>query len=155
MMRVAEGALLSGNLLRFDRQVDPDGRPWPPSKRVLKQGGKTLYKSGRLFDSITSESGPDFASVGTNMIYGNVHQFGFDGDVAVRAHVRRVRGRDVWGQGEGRGRRKQQLMASGVGFVRAHTRRMRIPPRPFLGMSGDDATEIIQRFTDLVEKRLP
>lgn len=155
MMRVAEGALLSGNLLRFDRQVDPEGKPWPPSQRVIKSGGKTLYKSGNLMDSITSDSGSDFAAVGTNMIYGNVHQFGFDGDVNVRAHARRVRGRDVWGQGEGRGRRKQRLVASGVGFVRAHSRRMKIPKRTFLGMNDADAEEIIQRLLVLMERRLP
>ena len=71
------GAYLeTSTVLRFDDGVDPQGQPWLPSQRVLQFGGKTLIKGGFLRSSITHDAGPDFAEVGTNLVYGGIHQEG-------------------------------------------------------------------------------
>ncbi|MBF0249961.1 MAG: phage virion morphogenesis protein [Alphaproteobacteria bacterium] len=63
---------------RFERGVDPDGRPWTPSGRVnMSQGtAKTLLDSGRLMSSITHEPGNSQVEVGSNVIYAAIHQLG-------------------------------------------------------------------------------
>lgn len=53
-----------------------------------------------------------YAQVGTNVAYAGVHEYGFQGIVNVRAHVRQ--------------------MPSGEQNVRAHTRRVDLPARSFL-----------------------
>lgn len=60
------------------------------------------------------------ASVGTNVRYAAVHEYGFDGNVNVRAFDRTVN--VVFGRAVG----------STVQHVRAHVRHMRIPERSYL-----------------------
>lgn len=65
----------------------------------------------------------------------SVHQFGFEGSVSVSAHRRQVKSRNVLGATTAKGRRKKfGGQASGVGFVKAHTRKVKLPARPFLGI---------------------
>lgn len=62
----------------FRDEKGSDGA-WKPSQRVLKFGGKTLDRSGGRFGlkgSMTSDSGKDYAQVGSNKIYGKVHNEG-------------------------------------------------------------------------------
>ncbi|MFI0477406.1 phage virion morphogenesis protein [Paracoccus jiaweipingae] len=60
-----------------ETNVSPDGVAWPKSFRVeTAQGGKTLFDTGRLRDSITHIAGPGEVEIGTNLIYAAVHQFG-------------------------------------------------------------------------------
>lgn len=68
--------LVASTLNRFERGVGPDGIEWPPSLRALEQSGQTLVDSGRLMGSITHVPGPDSVEVGTNVIYGAIHQLG-------------------------------------------------------------------------------
>lgn len=70
------GSLETSTRLRFERGEAPDGTPWPPSIRVRREGGQTLVDSGRLRDSITHQVAGDTVEVGTNVIYGGIHQFG-------------------------------------------------------------------------------
>ena len=69
-------ALVSSVLDRFERGADPDGTPWTPLRRALEQGGQTLIDSGRLRGSITHVAASDRVTVGTNVIYAAIHQFG-------------------------------------------------------------------------------
>lgn len=79
-----------------------------------KLSGQVLnVRSGRLRRSINAKfsetaTGID-ATVGTNVEYGRVHEFGFKGTVKVREFVRKNKVR-----------------------VRAHTRRVNLPERSFL-----------------------
>ena len=66
--------------------------------------------------------------VGTNVGYGAAHEYGFHGQVSVRAHLRRVASRSQFSTVKG----KKKLSAQGVAFVREHTMQMNIPERSFL-----------------------
>ena len=68
--------LVASTLERFERGEDPDGQPWTPSIRALEQGGQTLVDTTRLRGSITHEAARDSVTVGTNVIYAAIHQFG-------------------------------------------------------------------------------
>lgn len=107
--------------------------PWPPSIRALRQGGKTLIKSGRLKNSIVaSVMGPRTLRLGTNVAYAAVHQLGFAGNMTVPEHVRRVT--------RAFGRR---LKTPTYATVRQHQRLVRIPARPFL-VAQDEDVEILK-----------
>jgi len=106
--------MVDHTILRFERQVDPEGQPWTPHapatlmRRALRGGrgggaAQILIDSARLRNSISHVAGRDRVAVGTNVIYGAVQQLG--------------------GQA-GRGG--------------ATT----IPPRPFVGMDESDREDI-------------
>jgi len=61
----------------FERGKDPvTGRKWEAVKRP-PPGGKTLWRSGRLKDSLVWESSPDGSVVfGSNLEYARIHQKG-------------------------------------------------------------------------------
>lgn len=112
---------------RFETSTAPDGMPWKPSLRAKRTGGKTLVKSASLKASITSQAEDDTVQVGTNKVYGRIHQFGGtiqrQGAHAVPLHL--PAGRDLSG---------------GV---------VQMPARPFLGASAADFenwTEILEGF---------
>ncbi|MFH1984124.1 MAG: phage virion morphogenesis protein [Pseudomonadota bacterium] len=122
---------------RFRAQRDPDGRAWAPlSPRTwaTKKNTRILTERARLRGSIAYRAAADSVRVGTNVVYGAVHQLGADETVTVRAHRRRVASRNMTA-----GKKKT---ASGVGFVMSHLRKMHIPARPYLGVSSGDWTEI-------------
>ncbi len=66
----------TGTQLRFRRERSPEGVPWAPSLRVLRDGGQTLSLTRRLRNSITFVAGHDQVEIGTNVVYGRVHQEG-------------------------------------------------------------------------------
>jgi phage virion morphogenesis protein len=92
--------LVAGTLDRFERQEGPDGKPWREladatlirraggmrafrkgSNRRTKAverlaGAQILIDSGRLMRSITHRAGRDRVEVGTNLVYGAIHQLG-------------------------------------------------------------------------------
>lgn len=54
-----------------------EGRPqWKPSKRAIRQGGKTLQDTGSLAASISQRYNNNSVIVGTNKKYAAIHQFG-------------------------------------------------------------------------------
>jgi phage virion morphogenesis protein len=64
---------------RFDAQHDPSGAPWAPlapSTLARKKGSKILIETSRLRDSIHYQAGEDEVQVGTDVVYGAIHQFG-------------------------------------------------------------------------------
>lgn len=62
--------------LSFEEQKSPFGKKWTPSKSASKEGRLTLVKSGRLSNSITYSATKDSVTVGTNIVYAAIHQFG-------------------------------------------------------------------------------
>lgn len=94
-----------------------------------KLSGPVLHvQTGTLRRSInrlvTSDSNGVVAQVGTNVRYAAVHEYGFDGEVTVKGHVRKVASRS-----EGKGKKQT---VQGIAFVPTHTRHMRMPERSFL-----------------------
>jgi len=88
-----------------------------------KLAGEVLNeRTGRLHDSIAviSDGGGLTATIGTDVVYAGVHEFGFTGSETVREHLRR------------------QSIAFGKPIapvevlVRAHSRRVDFPERSFL-----------------------
>jgi phage gpG-like protein len=62
----------------FQKNFEEGGRPaWTPSQRVVKHGGQTLIKSGRLQRSVTDPEVNDTGIVfGSNLPYARIMQFG-------------------------------------------------------------------------------
>ncbi len=55
------------------------GKPWAPwsaATHARRSGGKKLQDSGHLAGSITSVATASEASIGTNLVYAAIHQFG-------------------------------------------------------------------------------
>ncbi|MGJ8563842.1 MAG: phage virion morphogenesis protein [Alphaproteobacteria bacterium] len=63
---------------RFQTNLAPDGTPWLPSERVNQAQGNalTLVDSAHLRDSVTRAAFPRSVQIGTNLIYGAIHQAG-------------------------------------------------------------------------------
>lgn len=88
------------------------------SGQVLKVRSGNLRTSINAKPVIETADGVE-ALVGTNKSYGRVHEFGFNGSVSVKAHMRKAKD----------------------GFkvnVRAHARQVNLPERSFLRSSLND-----------------
>jgi phage virion morphogenesis protein len=143
--RLAEGKLLQAALKvigqelikstrrRFDAQVDPSGQRWKPLNAYYAAGktGRLILQgaglAGGLLGSITAQVDGSTLRIGTNKVYGAIHQFG--GTIVPRtfpALVFKINGK--------------------LSFARQVT----IPARPFLGISEADRQEIPKLIEDVV-----
>lgn len=120
--------------LRFRNQVGTDGKPWPQSKAAKKRGGQTLRDTNRLYRSLTTRSGADYAEAGTNVVYGPVSHFGILKVVSVRAHRRMTR----------RTHGERGAVSVRTSQVKASRRLMFRPARPFAGFSDADPPRILE-----------
>lgn len=101
--------------------------------------GKALQKrTGRLINSIQPQveirGDQVVGSIGTNVVYGRVHELGFRGPVRIGEHARTIR------QAFGRAIAPRQVT------VRAHTRQVDFPARPFLRPAIEDSLGRIERI---------
>ena len=120
---LAEGVRES-TLERFKNSVDPTGKRWKVSIRAASDGGKTLIKTAQLRNSIKAKSDETGFAVGTNVKHGSTHQFGEPGRT-IRAKTTRGLRFQVGGQ-----------------WVTKKQVKVKIPARPFLGLSKEDMREI-------------
>lgn len=104
---------------RFEDGRAPNGDAWTPSRRAREEGGKTLVERGNLMDLITHRPAPDHVVVGSNLVYALIHQRG--GTIRPKAA-----GKLVFRIGE------NLIFADEV----------KIPARPYLGLSDEDEREI-------------
>lgn len=120
-MRDIAGILADVAEEAFEKETDPStGDKWPRLAEAtiaqrLKRGfwpGKMLQVTGGLASSVTTDSGRDFALVGSNKEYAAIHQLGGKA---------------------GRGRK------------------VKIPARPFLGLSDSAADEIVAVIRDFLK----
>lgn len=122
-------ALVNSTRDRFSAQRGPDGQTWKSlSPRYLEtkspNPGKILQRRGDLVRQIFPQVEGATLLVGTDRVYGAVHQFG----ALKGAFGKTRRGAPIpWGD---------------------------IPARPFLGISDDDAAEIIAIARDHLQARL-
>ncbi len=120
---------------------DTTPEPWKPrsTKRrggEKRQNGAILVDSGRLKRSIrVISANSERVVIGTDVPYAEMHNEGFDGQVSVRQHSRRSR----------KGR---------AYTVRAHTRRVHMPQRRFLGESQELANQLEEMITNELKKAI-
>lgn len=111
-------------LERFRQSRVPSGKKWKASIRAATTGGKTLIATAQLRNSIKSYSDETGFAVGTNVKHAATHQFGEPGRT-IRAKTRK----GLRFQVGGRWVTKKQV-------------KVKIPARPFLGLSEGDMQEI-------------
>jgi phage gpG-like protein len=135
-------AQLLADLKREVRKVATDVSATVKDRKL--SGQVLRVQTGRLRRSVNyrtteTETGVE-ALVGTNVSYGRTHEFGFSGEVGVKAHLRRVR------QAFGRKLKKVKQVS-----VRAHSRTVNLPERSFLRSSlREMRTEIDSRIARVV-----
>ncbi len=128
---IAEG-LRTSTMERFRTEKDPEGKRWKTSIRVEEGGGKTLTRTAKLKTSIRSTASAGGFAVGTNDIRAATLQFGDERTIRAR------RGPALRFKVDGKWVSKKEV-------------HVRIPARPFLGISEDDEKEITRALTDALE----
>lgn len=128
---LAEGVRES-TLERFRQSKGPDGRRWKSSKRTLLEGGKILVKTAQLRNSIQARSDASGFAVGTNAKHAATHQFGEPG--------RTIRVR----------RKKALRFQIGDKWIMRKQVKIKIPARPFLGLSEKDMQEMKDTVEDFI-----
>ncbi|MBU4274009.1 MAG: phage virion morphogenesis protein [Planctomycetes bacterium] len=125
---------------RFGSQTDPDGRPWQKLKASTITGkslrghsDKILRQRGYLADSIRYQANDAGVRIGTNRIYGAIHQFGDK----TKPHVIRPKNKKALAWPGGR------HPARAVNHPGS-----KIPARPFLGFSRQDRDRILEVVSD-------
>lgn len=117
---------------RFDSNVGPDGVPWPQSIRAREKGGKTLVDNRWLMDSVSYRlDGSVAVEIGAGGVagkYAAIHQTGG----TIRAKT-------------GKGLRFR--LASGNGPM-VTVQSVRIPARPYLGLSAQDRDNVEELAVD-------
>lgn len=132
LMNEIGSALEDSTRQRFRAERSPDGIRWAPispewraekAERGLAAG--ILKMRGDLLNSVRYEAGGDSVSVRASTPYAAAHQFG--------ATIRPRRGRALKVRG--------RLLAS-----------VTIPARPYLGLSADDRSEVLDAARDFLAR---
>lgn len=123
---------------RFATKRGPDGAAWTPSK---KKFGETGTLSGILRGNGIYAAEPEANSVawGSNRVYAARFQMGATGSEPVAAHERTVK--SLFGK---------RLKAPLTFTVKGHVRKLNQPPRPYLGVNDENATEFLDFLRDHV-----
>jgi phage virion morphogenesis protein len=140
----------------FREGGSPSGS-WAPlsqaslSWRKYSAGHKLLIDKGLLLNSIVFAVQGNEVVIGTGLSYAGVHQYGFEGSQSVKpySYVRRQRSRDTFTREQitnklGRKQTVKRKIASGIATVnvKAFTRHIHIPARPFLVFRPEDPARI-------------
>jgi len=120
-------------------------------EKLSKRGPDTLgVVTNRLRSSIRAtkaelrSDGGIYSMIGSNVVYAGIHEFGFQGDVKVRAHTRRVdqfiseaNSTAVFDPASGKiSKRKRKPKTTTVEIqVRAHSRKVNMPARHYIRRS--------------------
>ena len=122
--------------------------PFPVADHRLGVRSSQLIKSVRFTNAVI-QGNTVTASIGSPVRYAAVHEFGYEGIVTVRPFFRKNRQRDQFSTVErvskrsGRRYRSMVKTASGIGQVKGHERRMRIPARAPFGYGVADSDVLI------------
>jgi len=130
---------------RFKQQNWMDTYPEAWQKRKVNnkknQGRNLLIQSGRLRRSIKiTNVSANTVTIGTDVPYAKAHNEGFKGVVQVKEYTRNRYGKQKIGTGKlrknGKERMKTVQVITGNSTVKAHTMRMNLPRRQFMGQSA-------------------
>ncbi|MDQ0454652.1 phage virion morphogenesis protein [Rhizobium paknamense] len=142
--------LLTSTQQRFEQEIGPDGQKWKPLKprtaaqrigkgRVKRGSEHILVRTGRLKNSLTAASDAVSATVGTNVEYAAIHQFGGVIRQTARSQtlsLKRIRG----------SKQVRFVRAGAKGAVEREVtigaRQIVMPARPYLGINDADRAEI-------------
>lgn len=105
----------------------PDGKAWPPNKT----GDSILLKTKALRDSITSTEGRNPAVIGSGLIYAGIHQTG--GTILPK---------------------KAKRLVFRLGNKTIFARKVTIPARPYLGISAENAADILEQVAIFLRSKL-
>lgn len=94
----------------------PDGKAWQPNRA----GTSTLYRSGTLARSVDYSASGEAAIIGSGLIYAGVHQNG----AVIRP-------------------KKAKRLVFRLGNRTIFARKVTIPARPYLGISSENAEDIL------------
>jgi phage gpG-like protein len=125
LMEIAGGILENSTRGRFSEQHGPGGIPWPPSRRAIAQGGRTLIDTGGLVSSIVSRADDNRVEWGVmaktpSAKFAASHQFG----VTIRP------------------KKGPFLIFRGADGHLIFARSVTLPPRPFLGVDDQDRADL-------------
>lgn len=152
LMRPLGEYLLESTQRRFETQTAPDGTPWAPlqqryARRKKYHKDKVLTLRGYLRSYIHYQiPNAQTVEVGSNQKYAAIHQFGGEIDKPERqatARYRSVAGRVLFAKKSHTRGVTQKAVTIPVHFVK-------IPARPFLGISAADDVEIREIIMDWV-----
>lgn len=149
---------IADEVVRFSRQrfkaqawTDKGAQKWAPRKNADK-GRAILVKSGRLRNSVrVMNSTFTNITVGSSLPYAAAHNFGFKGTVNVKSHKRDTHAKtkvyDITKMNiKNRSRSSKTIrVRTGSTTVKAHSRRINLPQRQFLGES-----EYLERRLDKI-----
>lgn len=130
---------VTSTVLRFRRQAGPDGKPWKVSKRVQKEGGKTLQLHGFLVNSIVYNVLATGVEWGSGLVYALIHQLGG----AITSHARSQQAyRKIQKDGTLSARFVKRKHADFANWLTIPEYRINIPARPYVGLDQADSAEI-------------
>jgi phage virion morphogenesis protein len=162
------GAAMLVSIRRTFREQGSPANSWMPlapstiknNPKKYGSGHKLLIDSGRLLNSIgISQTSPDSVTIGTNVVYAAVHQFGSRdrGSVGVGPRTEKMQSATVKVRQHGFARLSKSLGKGRLGnrtmnirgprnqvrgSVSAHTRHQNIPARPYLVFRPEDPQRI-------------
>lgn len=116
---------------RFQTEQDPEGKPWKPLSAftlMFKKGSGILTESTDLRTSFSRSADDTSVRMGTDRPYAAMHQFGLKKTLNIKTHQRKT--------------------STGSVSVKAHTRKVDMPARPFLGFTDQDRSELIETIKD-------
>lgn len=139
---------------RFRTQQSPDGIPWQAlSKKYKKKRNKDkiLTERGHLQGQLVMQSNKDSAAVGSNRIYAAIHQFG--GDINMPARQRELffkRTKDGGVSNKFVKPKKSDFSQT----VITGSYSIKIPARPYLGLSDTDKKKVLSILTNHLKSAL-
>ena len=142
---------------RFFKKAGPTGRPWKRSKRSGRRGRTTLVDSGALRDSISAVVKDGQLQVGTNIWYAHFHQQGGQIDAAYRQRTGSSRGAGVSLRALSSGISAERLARAAARGAKRNAkpgkvRRVKLPRRPFLGVSKKDRADMTKIIKAALEE---
>ena len=162
MMHAIGAAMVQSTQRRFEREMGPDGRPWPKlsprtANKRLGRGRRgyahMLRVTGRLYQSISYQADGVSVAWGTNVVYGPIHQLG--GTIDMPARSQRIYLRKIRKGGKTRNRfGKASHKTAEPRDVNVGPHTINIPARPYLGLSAADREEIIATAVDFYRKEV-
>ena len=126
--------LVTSTQERMRAETGPDGTRWPdlkPDYAATKRGAGMLVESGRLIGSLTRQTSGSQLLVGTNALYGAIHQFG--GVIRPKSGA---------------------ALRFRIGRRWVFARKVTMPARPFLGISAQDRDDMLDTMEHFMRRAM-
>ena len=130
---------------RFDAQKAPDGTAWKPLRPktlARKRIKKILTESSNLRSRVVYRAKARQVEIGTNVIYGAIHQIG--GTITIPARSQQVYRHYNARTAQVSNKFVKRSRSNFAEWVTIPEHQVTIPARPFLGLSSTDETEIAE-----------